>query len=183
MSLQEIVNTFCREAENAFFQPNPSISEIAGNLRLKHKTNVSFRLPCCVFAYLRELNLPWDSESEKRVSSRSCVCIYQSEWELTLYWKISASKSKTEPPNRTAFNVCVQLKELNWCVFAGVCKPFPWRSGKLIFPAKYKHFRDSWKSPSMTQNERILQTSLLCVRLPKGIESALRFREWEARSF
>ena len=56
--LQESVNPFSEEAENAFFQPNPSISEIAVNLHLKLKTNVSFRLLCCVFAYLRELNLP-----------------------------------------------------------------------------------------------------------------------------
>ena len=297
MCLQEFVNPFCEESENAFFQPNPSISEKAVNLRLKLKTNVSFRLLFCVLPYLRKLNLPWASEGEKRVSSRSCVLIFQSEWERTLYWEISASKTKTEQPNRTAFNVCVQLTKLNWCVFAGVCKPFLWRSRKRIFPAKSKHFRNSckspsklktnvsfrllfcvfaylrelnlpwdsegekrlsckscvlilpseweqtlyweisasetkteqptrtafnvcvqltelnwcvfagvckhflWrirkrifpakskhfrnrcKSPSKTQNERILQTALLCVRLPTGVESALRFREWEARFF
>ena len=53
---QEFVKPFCQEAENAYFQPNPSISEIAVNLRQKLKTNVYFRLLCCVFAYLRELN-------------------------------------------------------------------------------------------------------------------------------
>ena len=178
-----VCKPFLRRSGKCIFQPNPRISEIAGNLRLKLKTNVSFRLLCCVFAYLSELNLPWDSESEKRVSSRSCVLIVQSEWELTRYWEISASKTKTEQPNRTAFNVCVQLTELNGCVFAGVCKPFPSISGKRIFPAKSKHFRNSWKSPSKAQNERILQTALLCVRLTKGVESAFRLREWEARSF
>ena len=183
MRLQEFVNPFCEEAENSFFQPNPTISEIAGNLRLKLNTNVSFRVLCCVFAYLRKLNLPWDSESEKRISSRSCVWIYQSEWELTLYWEISASRTKTHLPNRTVFNVCIQRTELNWCVFAGVCKPFSWRSGKRIFSAKSKHFRNSCKAPSKTQNGPILQSALLCVRLPKWVESALRFREWEARFF
>ena len=79
--LQEFVNPLYEEAENAFFQPNSSISEIAVNLCLKLKTNVSFRLLCCVVAYLWELNLPSDSESEKRVSSRCCVLIFQSEWE------------------------------------------------------------------------------------------------------
>ena len=58
MCFQEVVNPFCEEVENAFFQPNPSISEIAVNLRVKLKTNVFFRLLCCEFAYLRELNLP-----------------------------------------------------------------------------------------------------------------------------
>ena len=48
--LQEFVYPFCEEAENAFFQPNPRISEIAVNLRLKHKTNVSFRLLSWVVA-------------------------------------------------------------------------------------------------------------------------------------
>ena len=79
--LQELLNPFCEAAEKAFFQPNASISEIAVNLRLKHETNVSFRLLSWVFAYLRELNLPLDSESEKHVASRSCVLICQSEWE------------------------------------------------------------------------------------------------------
>ena len=81
MCLQEFVNPFCEEAENPFFQPNPRISEIAVNLRLKLKTNVSFRLLFWVFADLREFNLPLDSESEKHVASRSCVLICQSEWE------------------------------------------------------------------------------------------------------
>ena len=79
--LQEFLNPFCEEAQNAFSQPNATIFHIAVNLRLKHKTNVSFRLLCWVVAYLRELNLPLDSESEKHVGSRSCVLICQSEWE------------------------------------------------------------------------------------------------------
>ena len=182
MCLQEFLNPFCEEAQNAFSLPNASISQIAVNLRLKHNTNVSFRLLCCVFAYLRELNLHWDSEGEKRGSSRSCVLIFQSEWEQTLYWEISASKTKTEKPNRTALNVFVQLTELNWCVFAGVCKLFLWTSWKRIFHPKSNHFRNSCKSPSNTQNERILQTAVLCVRWPKGVESALRFKGWDRKS-
>ena len=78
---QEILNPFCEEAQNAFSRPNASISKIAVNVRLKHKINVSFKLRCWVFADLRELNLPLDSESEKHVASRSCVLICQSEWE------------------------------------------------------------------------------------------------------
>ena len=81
MCLQEFGNPLCEEAENGNFKPNPGISEIPVNLTLKLKTNLSFRRLCCVFADLRELNLPLDSESEKRVSSRSCVWIFQSEWE------------------------------------------------------------------------------------------------------
>ena len=133
MCLQEFLNPFCEEAQNAFSQPNASISQIAVNLRLKRKTNVSFRLLCWVFAQLRELNPPSESESEKHGSSRSCVSLYPGELEQTQYWEISASKTKTELPNRTAFNVCVQLTELNWCVFARVFKPFLRRSGKRIF--------------------------------------------------
>ena len=53
-----VFNSFCEKAENAFFQPNPSISEIAVNLRLKRKRNISFRMLFCVFAYLTKLNLP-----------------------------------------------------------------------------------------------------------------------------
>ena len=79
--MQEFVNPFCEAAENAFFQPNLSISKIAVNLRLKHKTKVSFKLLSSVFADLRELNLPLDSESEKHVASRGFVVICQSEWE------------------------------------------------------------------------------------------------------
>ena len=79
--------------------------------------------------------------------------------------------------------MCVHLTELKWCVFAGVCKQFLWRTGKRIFSAKSKHFWNSCKSPSKTENKRILQSALLCVRFPKGFESVLRFREWEARSF
>ena len=33
--------------------------------------------------------------------------------------------------------------------------------------------KNSWKSPSKTQKGRILQTALLGVRLPKGVESGL----------
>ena len=180
---QEFLNPFCEEAEKAFSQPNASISQIAVNLRLKHETNVSFRLPCLVFAYLRESNLSLDSESEKHVASPSYVLICQSILEETRFGEISASKTKTEQPNKTAFTVFVQLTEFNWCVFPGVSKPFLRSSGKRIFPDKCKHFLNSWKSPSKTQNERILQTSLLCARLTKGVESAFRFRGWEARSF
>ena len=136
-----------------------------------------------MFAQLRELNPPSESECEKPVSSRSCVSLYPGEWEQRLYWEISASETKTELPNSTVFNVCIQLTELNWCAFPGVCKPFLWSSLKRIFPAKSKNFRNSCKSPSKTQNERILQTALLCVRLTKGVESPFRFREWEARFF
>ena len=113
MCLQEFLNIFCEEAKNAISQQIASISQIAVNLRLKHKTNVSFRLICWVFAYLRKLNLPLDSESEKLVASRSCVLICQSELEKTRFGEISASKTKTEQPNRAVFNVCVQLTELN----------------------------------------------------------------------
>ena len=183
MCFQKFLTPFCEKSENPFSQPNASISQIAGNLRLKHKTNVSFRLLCWVFAYLRELNLPLDWESEKLVASLSCVLICQSEWENTRFGEISASKTKTEQPNWTVFNVCVQGTELNWCVFAGVSKPFLWRSRKRIFKAKCKHFPNSFKSTSKTQNERIFQTAVLGVRLPKKVESASRFREWEARCF
>ena len=128
-------------------------------------------------------------ESASRLREWEARCFselrfYMPEWmgENTV-WRISASKTKTEQPNRTVFNVCVQLTELNWCVFAGVSKHFLWRSEKRIFPAKCKHFPNSCKSPSKTQNERIFQTALLGVRLPKGVKSASRFREWEARRF
>ena len=75
MCLQQFVKPFCEEAEIAFFHPNPSISaiwemlafaweeaqnafsqakasisQIAVNLRLKHKTKVSFRLLSWVVA-------------------------------------------------------------------------------------------------------------------------------------
>ena len=40
MCLQEFLNPFCEEVENAFSQPNPGIQEIAGNLRLKHKKRI-----------------------------------------------------------------------------------------------------------------------------------------------
>ena len=81
MCLQEFVNPFCEEAENAFSQSYLGIQEIDVNLRLKHKTNVSLKLLCWVLAQLRELNPRSDSESEKHVASRSCILIYQSEWE------------------------------------------------------------------------------------------------------
>ena len=152
MCLQEFLNPFCEEVENAFSQPNPGIQEIAGNLRLKHKRNVSCKLLCWVFAQLRELNPLSESESDKHVSSRSCVLTYCSDWEQTLYWEISASKTKTELPNVTVFIACIQLTVLNWCVFAGVSKLFLWRSGKRFFPAKSWHSRNRCKSPSRTQN-------------------------------
>ena len=79
--LQVFENPFCEEAENAFSQPNPGIQEIPVNLRLKHKTNVSFKLLYGAFAQLRELNPRSESESEKHDSSTSCVVIYKSEWE------------------------------------------------------------------------------------------------------
>ena len=85
MCLKEFVNPFCEEMENAFFHPNPSISEIAVNLRLKHKKNVSCKLLCWVFAQLRELNPPSESESEKHGSSRSWVSLYPGELEQTRY--------------------------------------------------------------------------------------------------
>ena len=183
MSLQQFVNPFCEEAEIAFFQPHPSILEIAVNVRLKEQTTASFRLLCCVFAQLRELNLRLDTESKKHVSSRSCVCIFQSEWEQMLYWEISASKTKTNLPNRKVFNVSIRLTELNWCVCAAVCKPFLWKSRNHIFPATSKHWRNSYKCPSETQNDHVFQTALLCVRSTQGAESAVRYREWEARFF
>ena len=169
MCLQEIVHPFCEEAEKAFSRPNPHIQKIAGNLRLKHKKNVSWKLLCWVFAQLRELNPPSESESEKHGSSRSWVSLYPGELEQMRYWEISATNTKTELPNRTVFNVCIQLTKLNWCVFAAVSKPFLWRSGKRIFPAKSRHSRNSWKSPSKTQKERILQTALLDVRSAKDV--------------
>ena len=183
MCFQEFLNTFCEEVENAFSQPNQVIQEIARNLGLKHKENVSCKLLCWVFAQLRELNRPSEWESEKHGSFRSWVSLYPGELKQTRYWEISASKTTTELPNRTVFNVCIQLMELNWCVFAGVSKPFPGRSGKRIFPVKSSHLRNSWKSPSETQKERILQTALLGVRSAKGVESAFRIREWEAGCF
>ena len=85
MCLQEFLNPFCEEVENAFSQPNPGIQEIAGNLHLKHKKNVSCKLLCWVFAQLRELNPPSESETEKHVTSRSGVSLYTGEWEQTRY--------------------------------------------------------------------------------------------------
>ena len=135
------------------------------------------------------LRLPKGVESASRLREWEARCFSELRFEMPEWmgenavWKISASKTKTEQPNRTAFNVCVQLTELNWCVFAGVSKPFLWRRAKRIFPAKCKHFTNSWKSPSKTQKQRILQTALLGVRSAKGVESAFRIREWEARFF
>ena len=85
MCLQEFLNPFCEEVEDAFSQPNAGIQEIDGNLRLKYKKNVSCKLLCCVFAQLRELNPPPESESEKHGSSRSCVSLYPGEWVQTQY--------------------------------------------------------------------------------------------------
>ena len=113
MCLPEFLNPFCEEVENAFSQPNAGIQEIAGNLRLKHKKNVSCKLLCCMFAQLRELDPPSVSESEKDGSSRSCVLLYLGEWVQTRYREISASKTKAELPNRTVFHVYIQLTELN----------------------------------------------------------------------
>ena len=83
--LQEFLNTFCEEVENAFSQPNPGIQEIAGNLRLKHKKNVSCKLLCWLFVQVTELNPPSESESVKHGSTRSCLSLYQGEWEQTRY--------------------------------------------------------------------------------------------------
>ena len=83
--LQEFLNPFREEVENAFSQPNPGIQEIAGNLRQKHRMNVSCKLLSLVFAQLRELNPYTESESQKHVSSRSCVFLYAGEKEQTLY--------------------------------------------------------------------------------------------------
>ena len=88
MCLQEFVNPFCEEAEKAFSRPNSSIEEMAVNLRLKHKTNVSFRLLGWVFADLRELNLPLGSENVKHLAPRSeerrvgkeCLRLCRSRW-------------------------------------------------------------------------------------------------------
>ena len=85
MCLQEFLNTFCEEVENAFSQANQVIQEIAGNLRLKHKKNVFCKLLFWVFAQLRELNPPSESESEKHGSSRSWVSLYPGELEKTRY--------------------------------------------------------------------------------------------------
>ena len=85
MCLQEFLNLFGDEVEDAFSQPNQVIQEIAGNLRLKHKKDVSCKLLCWVFAQLRELNPPSESESEKHGSSRSWVSLYTGELEQTRY--------------------------------------------------------------------------------------------------
>ena len=85
MCLQEFINPFCEEVVNAFPQPNPGIQELAGNLRVKHKKNVSCKLFCWVFDQLRKLNPPTESESEKHGSSRSLVSLYPGELEQTQY--------------------------------------------------------------------------------------------------
>ena len=109
MCLQEFVNPFWEEAENAFFQPNPSISEIAVNLGLKLKTIVYSRPFCFVFAYLRQLNLPWDSEDEKRVSSRSCVFysrVNESKRCIEKYLLLKPKRRDlSERPSMGAFNL------------------------------------------------------------------------------
>ena len=81
MCLQEFLNPFCEKVENAFSQPNAGIQEIAGNLQLKQKINVSLKLFCCVFVQHKVFNLCLDSESLKHVSYRICVLVFQSEWE------------------------------------------------------------------------------------------------------
>ena len=83
MCLQEFLNPFCEEVENAFSQPNAGIQDIAVNLRLKYKKNVSGKLLCWVFAQLRVLYPPSESESEKHGSSRSWVSLYSCELEQT----------------------------------------------------------------------------------------------------
>ena len=85
MCLQEFLNHFCEEAENAFSKPKLVIQDIAGNLRLKHKKDVSCKLLCWVFAQLREFNPPSESESEKHGSSRSWVSLYPDDLEQTPY--------------------------------------------------------------------------------------------------
>ena len=85
MCLQEFLNPFCEEVENAFSPPNQVIQEIAGNFRLKHKKNVSCKLLCWEFAQLRELSPPSESESEKHGSSRNWVSLYPGELEQTRY--------------------------------------------------------------------------------------------------
>ena len=42
---------------------------------------------------------------------------------------------------------------------------------------KIQALRNRCKSPSETQNKRIFQTALLCVRSTKGAESVFRFRQ------
>ena len=85
MCLQEFLNPFREEVEKEFSQENAGIKEIAENLRVKHKKNDSCKLLCCVFAQLRELDPPSQSESEKHGSSRSCVSLYTGEWVQTRY--------------------------------------------------------------------------------------------------
>ena len=109
MCLQEFLNPFCEEVENAFFQPDPVIQEIAGNLRLKHKKNVSCKLLCWVLAQLRELNPHSESESEKHDFSRSCVSLYPGEWDkpdIEKYLLIKPKRSYLTLRSSTcAFNV------------------------------------------------------------------------------
>ena len=81
MRLQEFLNPFCEAAENAFLQPNSNISPIEVNLCLEHKPNVSFKMLFLGFVQLNKLNFFLDSESLKHLSSKSCVLIFQSEWE------------------------------------------------------------------------------------------------------
>ena len=104
----------------------------------------------------------FDSASKKRIFSGSCICISPSEWTYMLYREISVSKKNTKLPNRTVFNVCIQLTELNCCVFAVVCKPFLWRSRKEIFIAKSNHLRNSGKPLSKT-HKKVLFKLFCCL--------------------
>ena len=109
MRLQEFVNPFCEAAEKAIFQPNPSISEIAVNLRLKLKTNVSFRLLCFLLAYLRELNPRLDAESEKQFLPGAAFWysrVNGSKSGLEKYVLLKPKRSNIkERPSMCAFNV------------------------------------------------------------------------------
>ena len=130
----------------------------------------SRKLLCLLFVQLKELNLCLDSESLKHVSSRSCVLIFRSE-------------TKTDLPNRTGFNVCIELTKLNLCGLALVCKPFLWRSRKRILSAKSKHLSNSKKISVWNTKKMYLPTALLGSHSTYKLESAFRFREFEARFF
>ena len=52
-----------------------------------------------------------------------------------------------------------------------------------MFPAKYKHLRNSSKSLSKTQKIRILEINLLLVRSPKRVEVVFTFSELETTFF
>ena len=72
MCLQEFLNPFCEEVENAFPQPNPGIQEIAGNLRLNTKKRI-LQTALLGVRSARKLNPPSESESENHGSFMSCV--------------------------------------------------------------------------------------------------------------